>query len=91
MLLLKNGQKAFQIAMTRHEKWEFMTHWYGWFYEKSINWSAGLGEEIAYLFGAVINDNTIEVDKESQLFKLLIEHKIPKSNSIWKFIDFPEN
>lgn len=92
MLTNRIGSKAFVLPLTELEKLDFLHRWYGWFYKASEDWSVnGLGEDIAYLFGAVLNDTVIEVDNQSELLKLIKNNDVPKTDRIWKFLQFPSN
>jgi hypothetical protein len=75
-------------SRSEHERYTLLKYWYRWFFERCDSWEGMLGTELAYLFGAIIDDNFVEITKESEIFQLLRKHNVNSSADIWNFIRF---
>ena len=60
--------------------------WSCWFWRKTGGWQGPLGSELAHLFASMSFDAPLLLPRRSQIVTLLREHKVPRSDMIWRFI-----
>lgn len=79
------------IPTSPEEKLHFMQRWYRWFYENTDNWQGKIGQELAYLWGAIMNDTFIIINSQSAILSLLREKRVDSRSTIWKYVRYPDN
>ena len=74
-------------ATTDSKKLDLMKTVYQTVYYGADTFSEGrLGEDLAYLMGAILTDSVCEWDEEEDLVALLREH-FPLEHDVWGYID----
>lgn len=72
--------------LKEHFKLELVRQWDLWFQKHTGSYEGDLGMDLAYLWPAILNDKFILVHKDSTIYKLLVENKVPSSDPIWNYI-----
>jgi hypothetical protein len=65
---------------------QLIKHWSCWFWRKTGGWQGPLGAELAHLFASMSFDAPLLLPLTSPIVRLLREHNVARSATIWRFI-----
>jgi len=73
--------------MRAKDKIKLISKWSIWFYEHTETFDGEIGRQLAYLWPAIANDSKIEVDPNSEIVSILLEHDPNMTKTIWSYMD----
>lgn len=70
---------------TQEERAEFVRRWYNWFFDNTDSFEP-FALDLAYLWPAILNDESIEVSENSELFVFLMTNGVERDSEIFQYI-----
>jgi hypothetical protein len=71
---------------------ELVEKWFTWFYDHTETFEGALGEQLAYLWPAIIKGHPIDVQESTPLLLLLRKNEVQADDMIWDYLTvFPDD